>query len=60
MLSDIAKALFIAAVFIALVAGAHARGVDQGKEMTWQEVYSQADISMTLHADEDGRVWCEE
>ena len=59
MLTDTLKALFFAAIFVALLAGIHARGVDQGKEMTWQEVYSQADISMTLRADE-GRVWCEE
>ena len=59
MLTDTLKALLIAAIFVALLAGIHAQGVDQGKEMTWQEVYSQADISMTLHADE-GRVWCEE
>ena len=60
MLTDTLKALLVAAIFAALLAGIHARGVDQGKEQTWQDVYSQADISMTLQADEDGRVWCEE
>ena len=60
MLTDTLKALFLAAIIVALIAGVHAQGVDQGKEMTWQDVYSQADISMTLRADEDGRVWCEE
>ena len=59
MLTDTLKALLAAAIIVALIAGVHAQGVDQGKEMTWQDVYSQADISMTLHADE-GRVWCEE
>ena len=60
MLTDTLKALFIAAIFVALLAAVHAQGVDQGKGQTWQEVYSQADISMTLRADEHGRVWCEE
>ena len=60
MLTDTLKALLAAAIIVALIAGIHARGVDQGKEQTWQEIYLQADISMALHADEDGRVWCEE
>ena len=59
MLTDTLKALFAAAIIVALMAGIHARGIDQGADQAWQEVYSQADISMTLHADE-GRVWCEE
>ena len=60
MLTDTLKALLLATIFVALLAGVHARGVDQGADQTCQEVYSQADISMTLRADEHGRVWCEE
>ncbi len=56
---DLIKGVLLGLAVVALIAGAYYQGIDQGKEMTWQEVYSQADISMTLHADE-GRVRCEE
>ena len=59
MLTDTLKALLAAAIIVGLIAGIHARGVDYGADQAWQEVYLQADISTTLHADE-GRVWCEE
>ena len=57
---DLIKGILLGLAVVALIAGVYYQGVDQGKEQTWQEVYSQADISMTLRADDDGRVWCEE
>jgi len=56
---DLIKGVLLGLAVVALVASVYYQGVDQGKEQTRQEVYSQADISMTLRADE-GRVWCEE